>query len=637
MPKRTQQLRDHEQVPLGNWKGLYSRGREDSAPLGYFIDSLNTSFVQNEVKTRDGSTKILTLDNIRRYFIYKRLNETSRYLILTTDGEFFDSLYPGTPLITDAGFLDFSAVNYLNRAYITFHNRVTGINGSYVYIYQGAGPGTLRQAAGAPPTGVSFSAPISLSSGNLSAGFYISMVAFETDSGFITAPGPETPAVTECPGGRQIGFDPVPTGPTGTVARRILISKGIPAALWAANPNPFGYELFFMPNGRIDDNTTTVWPGIDFFDDDLVDSADYLFDNRATLPSGLGLTVYNNRVVLYGVPGFEHHLFVSRAIEVEVFDETAGFVYLDPSDAISGVTNAVDMESTLYIQTSNRTYGVVGGDTDPDTWQPVSVDKAIGTSVFGISKILDSRGTSVKRFFQADPGGLYCFESGTFTDPAFSWNIEDLWKRINKAQFNKVVVAHDAKKYLVYAAVPLDSATECSHLLVGDYSNSFNRYGEIVSAMVRWNLWLFPGDITHIACDLDSNDQEILKLSLADNIYQMDSTVDTDDSTKISSYVQLAFIEKVKGQQHHFGNLVLDVTGVGDLVATYWGYNRQKSVSIPAFALSLTSQFEQQKPANFVNSKMSIKLTCNTNAGDKFNLLNGTVDVKPLWAETPNV
>ena len=147
MPSQKQNLRDHGQATVSAFKGLFVSGMDDSVPNGFFIDSLNTKFSQVEVKTRDGYTKIFDLPNIRRFFVYKRLNETPRYLILTTAGELWDSLYD-VPLVTNPSFLDFSALNYLNRAYITFHDRVSGIAGSVLQVYEGEGPGTIRPVGG---------------------------------------------------------------------------------------------------------------------------------------------------------------------------------------------------------------------------------------------------------------------------------------------------------------------------------------------------------------------------------------------------------------------------------------------------------------------------------------------------------
>ncbi|HXR79829.1 MAG TPA: hypothetical protein VN763_02880, partial [Saprospiraceae bacterium] len=163
---KKQDIRDHQQLTVPTFKGLYFNGVvDDSVPPGYFIDSLNTTFEVIEVRTRDGNTKVFDKANIRRFFIYKRLNETSRYIILDTSGNLYDSLYPGTPLVTNPAYKDFSAINYLNRCYITFHDRVSGIPGALLQVYEGAGPGTLRPAGGSAPVGFTLLPSISANSG----------------------------------------------------------------------------------------------------------------------------------------------------------------------------------------------------------------------------------------------------------------------------------------------------------------------------------------------------------------------------------------------------------------------------------------------------------------------------------------
>jgi len=634
MAKKRLELRDHTQVQVGNWKGLFNRGTEDSVPPGFFIDTLNTKFIEDEVYTRDGFTEDFELDNIVRFFIYKRLGEAQRYLILDTDGNFYDSLYPATPLITNAAFLDFSAVNFLNRAYITFHNRVTGIPGTYIYVYEGAGPGTLRFAAGAAPTGFSITAATSLNSGYIEAGTYLIAVANETESGFITMPGPDSFTEYVAPGGFKLDLSGIAVGPAGTAARRILITQAIPDY----DGNQLGYEFFFLPNGRIGDNTTTTLSDINFFSSDLISSADYLFDNKALLPAGLGISIYNNRAVVWGVSGFEHYVFISRPIEIEVFDDTAGAIFLDPSEGISGVRNALDFSESLYIQTQTRTYVTVDNGSNPDTWRADAIDKDVGAEVFSVSKILDTRGASVKRFFQADPGGIYTFESGTFQDPPLTFNIEDTWKRVNKDYFNKVQLVHDAKNKLVYAAVPLDNSTDCSHLLVANYATAFNQFGFIDSKLVKWSLWLFPWDISTIATDFNDDGAVVLKVAgVAGNIYIEDFNEDLDDNIKINSYIQTHLILTMPHYIHHFGFLSLDATGVGTLAITLTGINNVKTATPPSWTLASAPNDMLRKPINFVNHKMSVKLQCNTNAGDEFRIHSLIVDCKPLWAETARV
>ena len=628
-------LIDHEQVTVPAFKGLYANGMDDAVPPGYFIDSLNTDFETVEVRTRDGFTKVFDLTNIRRFFVYKRLNETSRYLILDTTGTLWDSLY-ATPIGSDPAWVDFSALNYLNRAYITFHDRVAGVPGALIQVYEGEGPGTLRPVGGIAPVGFSLTCSISTTPGNLGLGTYLVAVCYETSTGFITAPGPAVFGSVESPGGFCLNVDDIAVGPAGTIARRLLVTKSIPPDMYTGNQ--YGYEFFFCPNGRIGNNTQTFLHDINFFDEDLIDSADYLFDSRSTLPCGLGLSIYNNRMAVWGVQGFEHHVFLSAAIFVETFDETAGLLFLDPSDAISGIRNVVDHETSLFIQTEDRTYVTVDNGNNPDTWRCDPLDKAIGAEVFSVSKILDSRGTSVKRFFQGDKSGIYCYEGGGFQDPPFSTNVTDIWKRINKNEFNKVMVVDDPEDKKVYACIPLDNATECTHIIVGDYNNSFNRYGQLVGNLVRWSFWTFPWLVSTIVLDNNADRTTVLKQSgFEGNIYEQDETVDLDDFTRIPSSIE-SHLVTLKGKNVcHFGFLEVRAEGTGYLNIFIASPNKKRFKDIKKWTMIEDQEYYLQKPINFNATKMSVKLSCNLNAGERFRIFDLSVDVKPLWAETPRL
>lgn len=630
---RSSALRDHRDIVVDKWKGLYARGMADAVPLGYFRDSLNVKFHQHEVLTRDGMELNVVQSNIRRYFTYKRLGETPRFLILNTSGELYDSLYPGTPLISNAAFVDFSATNYFNRAYITFHNRVTGISGSYVYVYEGAGPGTLRYAAGSAPSGFTLGVADSVNSGNVEAGIHLFAVAFETSSGFITVPGPETFTAHTAAGGKKLDFSAIPVGPSGTVARRLLGTRSIVPADY--DGNQFGYELFFIPDGRIGNNVDTTFADVSFFDADLISSADYLFDNRSLIPAGNGIGIYAGHMLVWGIPNYEHYVFVSKQYEPEIFNETDGYLLTDPSDSIQGVTNAIEFRSQLYITKPNRTYVTNTNGSPATTWDIVSVDKGVGTECFGISRILDAKGANTDRFFLADRSGLLVFESGVFRKPEMSWSIKDLWSRINKAQFNKVQVEHDPETYRVFVAAPLDAATECSHVFVAYYENAISPLGFIVPSEVKWSIWSYPWTIASISVELNDGVPSFRVAGFEGNIYDEIVGRKNDNNIRIDSMVNLYYTDIAPGWVHHFGGLRFRANGKGVAKVTLYGLDDVKSQLSNQIVLNETPGIFYDKLINFVNEKMSVKVESKSNVDDWFRIFELIISAKPLWLSRP--
>jgi len=614
-------------IPVSSFGGLYSRGIADAVPLGYFQDCLNISLNEtSEIGTRNGTSKVITLPNIRRTWIYKRINETARYISLDTNGSLWDSLF-GSPIITNAAFIDFSLVNYANRAYITFHDRTTGV-GTGLYVYQG--DGTIRLAAGTPPASFTLSVIDSVNSGDIEAGIHVFAVAFETDSGFVTAPGPAIFNVYDAPGNFKAVVGNIPVGPAGTVARWVLGSRVQPDY----DGNQLGVELFFIPGGRINNNVDTSLE-INFFDGNLYAEADYLFDNQSIIPAGTFVTIYQNRLAIGGIQNDPHSLYVSREGEPEVFDSVNGALTIDPSDATTGVTNAIEFRNSLYVTKGNRTYVTQAlRDTPPRDWSVDLIDSAIGTECFGIATILDAKGTNTDRWFVADPSGLFVFESGLFRKPAISYNIEDIWGRINKNHFKKVQVAHDAENYIIYIAVPLDNATEISHLLVAFYENTIGQYGFIAAQKVRWSIYGFPYRPTSITVDVNSAGAAVLKFgSLDGNIYQQDTSGYLDDITKISSSMDLGLITAAPGWVCHFSHLKLRILGSGNANLSLKGLDNALVVTKNNFlTLNPSPGVEYGYKINFINEKMSVKISTTNNAGDYFKIVDLLLKVKPKWA-----
>ena len=617
-------VNSYSPTPINQFKGIYANGIHDTVPPGYWQDALNVDVQDiDEVKTRFGLNRLFDNPSIRRVFTYKRLNETPRFLILDASGNFYDSLYP-TPLISNPAFQDFSMVNYANRAYITFHNRVIGV-GPGVYVYQG--DGTIRLAAGAAPTGFSLSVTDSPNSGSIEVGTHLFAVAFEYDSGFVTPPGPEVFTVYNAPGEHKANVTNIPIGPAGVVARWILASRVLPDY----DGNQLGAEMFFLE--RIGDNVSTA-AEVDFFDGNLYVSADYLFDLLNVIPAGTFIGIYKNRLFVGGfVPARAHEIAISKQFDPESIDSTVGFLTIDPSDAQYGVTAGIEFRNTLHIFKGNRSYVTMDAVEDPINWPVDSLDKSVGTQCFGISTYLDAQGTNNDRFFVADPGGIYTYEGGIFRKPQFTFNIADIWNRINKNHFNKVQIAIDAEASILYAAVPLDTATEVSHLLVGFYRDTTGQYGFVNPNKVRWSIFLFPKRASSILCDVDINGVASLHFgSLDGNLYVQNRINRLDDGIAISSYIDTGLYFNTPGWVHQFGHLQFRVRGVGiaDLILKGED-NVQVETHNDFLDLFALPGREFGYKFNFTNEKMAVKFGTFNNAGDFFHLYSMLLESKPKW------
>jgi len=620
MPKTSLEI--HTPVETKDFRGLWANGKHDTTPQGFFQDCLNVSIASlDEVQTRFGVSSIYVRPTIRRSFLYKRLNETSRYLVLDTAGNFFDSLF-AAPLITDVNFEDFSVVNINNRAYITFHNRVRGFGS--VYVYQG--DGTIRLAAGTAPSAFVLSVVTSANSGHIEVGTHLFAISFETNTGFITAPGPEIFTVYEAPGGFKAVVSNIPIGPAGTVARWVIATQVQPDF----DGNQLSPEYFFAQ--RIPDNTTTSVE-VDFYDSELYVSADYLFDLMPTIPAGTFIFSYQDRLTLGGFAAQAHSVLSSKQRDYESFDTATSRLIIDPSDAQSGCTNGLQFRNSLIITKGNRSYIAQGILENPSDWPVDSLDPGIGTQCFGIAQFIDAKGGTTERFFQADGAGVFLFESAIYKRNEFTYNIADIWKRITRTAFNKVQLALDAENQVLYAAVPLDGATEVSHLLTAYFSDAVSNYALVDAKKVRWTINTFQQRPSSIMVDVDLGGRATLKYGSMDgDIHEQIPFQYLDNGFVINSFVHFGPQQLMAGWVHHFAKLHFRIWGVGQLDLFIAGEDGALPQDIPnAFVLGLLPGREFSRKINFVNEKMTVRLGTVNNAGDRFILYSLIVEMKPKW------
>lgn len=622
----------HVPIPIENWRGIYSRSVADATPPEYFQDSLNCKFNDTDVYTRDGSTRILEAPDLVRFAVYKRLGETIRHIWLNTSGQLFDSLFPGTPIWTDVSYVDFSMGNFNNRAYITPHNRRIGIPGKFVLVYDGSG--AARLAGGAAPSGFTLTVANSATSGDVEAGTHLFAVAFESDTGFITAPGPTNFTSYVALGGLSVDIGAIPALPAGMVAVRILATK----AIQEYNGNQEGYEYFLIDSsngGRVTGGASTTT--ISFFDVQLIVSATYLFDNRGLIPAGVCLANYKGRMCIAGINGDEHSVYVSAPYDPEQMSAVTGFITVDPFESGDGIRNLFPFRGQLIICKPNRLYSVIDNQDEPVTWiAPDSVDVGVGTECFGVGLIQDSKGQQNDRAWIADTSGLILFE-GYARQPEASWLVKEVWDRINKSVFNKVQVAIDTEFKQIFVAVPLDGSTSISHILYGYYGSAYGVNG-FDPKLIRWSIWESWWDFSSITVDINPiTNSSVLKYSGADgHIYSLDHdySVHNDETLSFESYVKTGLYTTKPNYSQHCCLINLRVQGNGILHTDLYSINDVKTVALQNKTMSAQPTSPVEIKADFTSIKIAARFRTGLNIDEYFKIIRADLYLKPMWLST---
>src|SRR6185312_14806432 len=399
-------MRDHNPVPVKPFNGLWQFGGRDSVPQDHLFDCLNVDYSQTTIKTRDGFASLDSISSIRRAYTYKITGQTDRRLLLdnSSPASIWDSTNLTVPILTISGMTDFGFVNINGRAYITPSNGKTGLSGESIYVYDGTG--VARKAGGDTPSGTGFTVADSGATGNVEAGFHLFAVAYLSPSGFISSLGPAIFASYTAIGGQGATLTNIPTDPNNLATARIIVATQI---IPNYNGNQVGYKFFFVPNGTIDDNTTTTFT-VSFFDADLISDASYLLNLFSEIPAGVGLGFYNNRMISWAEDSNPSVVRVSTVGQPEAIDQVVGLLSVDPADASNAVGDAQEYQGNLYLTKPSRTYMTVDNGGDPTTWQIKTFDSGIGSYNNGIIPVLDTGGVSINRMFVIDQSGLINFD-----------------------------------------------------------------------------------------------------------------------------------------------------------------------------------------------------------------------------------
>ena len=357
--------------------------------------------------------------------------------------------------------------------------RQRGIENEFLYVYKGDGT-PARKAAGDPPSGPAMG--VAAGAGNSDLGFHLFAVVYETDTGYLTAPGPEVfTGFTSVSTTQGFSITNVPVSPDPFVTKRHIVAT---ARILGYNDDQDGYQFFFVPDGVIENNVDTSIV-VSFFDIDLIDDASHLVDNFSEIPAGVTLTKYNNRLVTTTEFENESLCRLSFPGEPEAIDQVDGLIIV-PLDGLP-LTNAMEYRDVLYLFKQTRTWSSVDNGNEPSFWAgPTIVDNGLGAPVHGVAQVLDSGGVNVEMLLIADWSGFMMF-AGRYARPELSWKIFDRWLGLDRDGFNNIQIMNDTINMIFYMTMPDRS------LLMADYSDGLN------AKDIKWCPWTAEFEFSTIA------------------------------------------------------------------------------------------------------------------------------------------
>lgn len=620
-------LENYEKISIGSFKGLYRRGTEETVPKDHAIDLKNVTFNKGDVRTRPGIAVSFAFPSERIKSFIATFNDNAVHLLtLDIAGNIYED-DNGTVLLNVPGMIDFEAINLFNKCFI-LPVLGPGAASSRMYIWDG----TLapRPALGFAPSGPIPLLAVDGPAGDIDAGLHKIAVVYETDSGFITKPGITilgvfTPALYNAPGGTMVDVSQVPIGPIGTVKRHIIITKADEE------------EYFFVAGGTIENNLDTSIT-VNFFDDDLILSADYLFDEEEEIlaPTAAGdLGDFDGRLIVVSVGG--DLIQYSKSGEPEAFDRVTGQKQL-PTQRDGNVARATFVHrNNLYFSKAVGLFQQpVDPQTEPSGW-PIaeSIDGSVGCYANGIATITGSEGNLAMFDFIliADPrGGLYLFD-GVPRRPPVSWKIDDLWKDISIGRSNELKVVLDPFYAIAYVLLPIGGSS--STLLIADLSDGFD------AENVRWSIWEFPFTVKTINIgnfqDQDGfADYNYYFRIFGDNkVFKLKFATLTDNGTSIESYYQFALSSVMEGYINVYTAVRFDVLRRGsnltqlDLNITDF----QGTLDPPSLPLVVGNRRDLLRQINFMSESIAVK--CGTTASGGFILARIDIFGKPLFTTRP--
>lgn len=624
----------HDKVTFNEFRGLFNRGRDEACPSNYLLECKNMIFEKDSIRQRYGSFQQGGDAGVAAIveFFPVLVSGTNYYLysvFAAGVGQIYYTGYSWTiPIGAAVGWTgQFSAVQIGTRIYIVFLDGVTG-----VLVFDISW--TAARAVGCTVPAGAITAGIG-GAGNIERGSHVLGVVFETNTGFIsTIGGFVTATVT---GAQALNLSTIPTGPSHVTKRHLVATK----ALFNYNGDPNAQEYFFIPNGTINDNVTTVLAGVNFYDTQLVDSADRYVNQLTTIPSCRRLTLYNSRLVAVAPVADRNTCYISQINEPESVDAVDGILTSGPP-TYRGIEDVAEIRGNLYIFRDTSTQVTVDNGEGPSTWKVETVDKTQGIET-GSNAIFPSTAIAYgshqpmainDNLVIKTTNGIKFF-NGSFSDADLSYAIKD---EIAPGM-SGCIALNIHEKYVIYGSP--------AFAYYGDFSEGFT------PQTIKWSKFafdlggssgLYPFQINPITHYL----QHIASSTRIVNWGQNAGAVDNDTvnnnlgvisiSQAISSTVRFSPIFPDPGTIYQFNEIIARVNDADNgtptsLDITLYGPDDIKTLALAALSVQLGEGKSKSKWFNFVAESCSVKLTSTKH----FNLKSLQVLFKALWNMRPHI
>lgn len=564
-------------------RGPWTRTDQKPAARGRGTSARNVRFEPSRVKTRDGfsaglavSAKVTSLYHwktnnagieINRLIFMEGSDVKMRDLIGATTTSLFTQ--SGRSIATaEAGSRLIVAVATTDAVGASKARIVNALIGGAPSDFAFAGPMTIVPAMST--TGA----------GSCSVGDHKFAYILETRSGFTGKPSPYTSGVfapvtyTVAAGGKTLNMQVSGTMPSDAAFLHPIMTR-------RDNPN----RWYFVPDGSVavPAGAWTANISISVSDEDLADSAEEVSENFDYLTQDTGgsgpfdpfRVIEVGQRIAYLTP---QKVYISDPQNYQVITEIEHAIQLPGQRRI---TTGFPLRGNFYMLGPSWTYGVSDNNDRPRLWgQPELVSGAIGTTG---TNCVEWR-TGGDYAWVANYSGLYYF-NGQYDARPVSYMVSPEWNRINWGAHYAIQMRDDYVAQRLTLAVPLDGATEPTHMFVFDYSQGF-RWTDI-----DFSLDNLPSTFSSVGLiqDRSTGRTELwVGPSAAGNILRQEAGLRSDNGAAINSRYETGnLLMAARGaKEYKIGGMELDVAGVGDLSIIVKNLNRTWTETPPALTLS---------------------------------------------------